>query len=389
MLAQRPPLGWNSWNTFGYDINEQIIKETANAFIESGLKDAGYEYIVLDDVWQNEKRVNGRLTWNKKKFPNGIPALAEYIHSLGLKFGIYSCAGTHTCTGMPASYGYEEEDAQTFAEWGADFVKYDGCFVPPGVDYSMLYRRMGQALRATDRQMIYSICEGGLYKPWEWGAISGGHMWRTTTDIIDSWDSILEIGFRKQKNFEKYAGPGHWNDPDMLVVGMRGQGNVGSETGCTDAEYKSHFALWCLLAAPLMIGCDVRNMDKATKTILMNKNLIEVNQDILGQQGYCVGKTLHCDQPAAIYAKSLNDGSIAVGLFNLGETDQRIISVAWESIGLHDRRKCKVIDLISGDVIGVYEREFSAKVKKHDVSAIKLIPILSCRPCVVDIPTLH
>ncbi len=375
MLAQTPPMGWNSWNTFGGNIHEDLIRETADAFISEGVKAAGYEYIVIDDIWEADARVNGRLTWDTTKFPHGIPALAEYVHSKGLKFGIYSCAGSHTCAGKPASYGYEEVDAQTFAEWGVDFLKYDFCFAPAGVDGPKLYQRMGQALRATGREILFSVCEWGTNKPWEWGAKVGAHMWRTTGDIADSWASIVDIGFNRQAGLEAYAGPGHWNDPDMLVVGMYGKGNV-AQGGCTDAEYRSHFSLWCLLAAPLMLGCDVRAMGQTVRDIVLNREVIAVNQDPLGRQGYRVGKTDWAWEIVETWAKPLHDGSIAVGLFNLGERNQRRATVAWEAVGLHDRRPCKVRDLWKGEDLGIFTGDFSTLVDSHDVALVKLTPVL-------------
>lgn len=373
MLAQTPPMGWNSWNTFGPEIDESLVREVADAFVGEGLKDAGYEYVVIDDLWEADARVDGCLMWDKDKFPSGIPALAEYVHSKGLKFGIYSCAGTHTCGRKPASFGYEEVDAQTFAEWGVDFLKYDFCFVPPGVDGPSLYRKMGQALRATRRPILFSICEWGINKPWKWGAAVGGHMWRTTGDIVDSWDSIVHIGFERQAGLEPYAGPGHWNDPDMLVVGMYGKGNV-ARGGCTDAEYRSHFSLWCLLAAPLMIGCDVRNMNQATRDILLNREAIAVNQDMLGRQGYRVGRVDYAGEIAEVWAKPLEDGSIAVGLFNLGNMPGRLVGVAWESLGLHDRRPCLVRDLWAHEDIGIFTGDFTARVDSHDVALVRITP---------------
>ena len=199
-------------------------------------------------------------------------------------------------------------------------------------------------------------------------------MWRTTGDIRDSWESILDLGFKKQKGLEVYAGPGGWNDPDMLVVGMYGKGNVADPNGCTDAEYRSHFALWCLLAAPLIIGCDVRNMNEATRGILLNRELIAVNLDSLGRQGYRVGSTGHGGEPVEVWAKPLSDGSIAVGLFNLGAPAGRLVAVAWESLGLHDRRPCRVRDLWTGDDLGVFSGDFSARVGVHDAMVVRLIP---------------
>ena len=372
-LAQTPPMGWNSWNTFGGRINEAVIRETADAMVSTGLKDAGYEYVVIDDLWEADERVEGRLTWDSEIFPNGIPALADYVHDKGLKFGIYSCAGSHTCAGKPASYGYEEVDAQTFAEWGVDFLKYDFCYAPAGVDGPMLYRRMGQALRATGRPILYSLCEWGSHKPWEWGATTGGHMWRTTGDIYDAWESVLDLGFRRQVGLEVYAGPGRWNDPDMLIVGMHGEGNV-ARGGCTDVEYRSHFSLWCMLAAPLMIGCDVRNMSQATSDILLNTEVIALNQDLLGRQGYKVGSIDWGGEQAHVWAKPLLDGSIAVAMFNLGDMQGRRIAVAWESLGLHDRRPCTVRDLWAHEDLGTFTSSFSARVDSHDVMLVRLTP---------------
>jgi alpha-galactosidase len=374
MLAQTSPMGWNSWNTFGVDINERLLFETIDSFVNAGLRDAGYTYVVIDDLWSADERINDRLTWNTAKFPNGIRVLSDYAHNQGLKLGIYSCAGTHTCGNQPGSYGYEEIDAQTFAEWGVDFLKYDFCHVPPGVNGPMLYRRMGQALRATGRPIVFSICEWGNHKPWQWGAQAGGHMWRTTGDITDSWESILNIGFRQQAELTPYAGPGHWNDPDMLVVGMYGKGNV-AQGGCTEAEYRSHFSLWCLLAAPLMIGCDIRNMDQTTRHILLNHELIAINQDTLGCQGYRVGQVDYAYEIAETWAKPLSDGSIAVGLFNLGMRQQRLVSVPWESLGLHSQRACRVRDLWTGEDLGVFKACFSTPVDSHDVVVIKITPI--------------
>ncbi len=371
MLAVTPPMGWNSWNTFGPDINESVVRETADAFVEEGLKDAGYEYVVIDDFWEADQRDAGeRLAAHPTRFPAGIKALADYVHGRGLKFGIYSCAGTHTCGGRPASFGYEEEDAQTFAEWGVDFLKYDFCYKPPGVDGRKLYERMGQALRATGRPILFSTCEWGSMKPWHWAASrAGAHMWRTTGDINDSWESVAHIGLEKQKNLEHYAGPGHWNDPDMLVVGMHGEGNV-ARGGCSVEEYRTHFSLWCMLAAPLMVGCDVRSMTPTTREILLNDEAIAVNQDPLGRQGYCVGN----QGGREVWKKVLIDGSIAVGLFNRHDERTMRIPVSWEAVGLHDRRGCLVRDLWTHEDVGTFERCYSAIVEPHACKLLKLLP---------------
>ncbi len=373
MPAQTPPMGWNSWNTFGPDISEDLVKETADAFVSQGLKATGYEYVVIDDLWEADSRTDdGRLTWDAAKFPHGIPALADYVHSRGLKFGIYSCAGTHTCGCKPASFGYEEEDARTFAEWGVDFLKYDFCYKPMGVAGRDLYVRMGQALRQSGREILFSMCEWGLMEPWHWGnAVAGAHMWRTTGDIEDSWESMTRIGFEQQKNLEKYAGPGHWNDPDMLVVGMHGKGHV-ARGGCTDEEYRLHFTLWSMLAAPLMIGCDVRVMDEATKSILLAHEVIAVNQDPLGRQATCLGED---GNKGYVYRKPLADGAVAVGLFNLKDKGHRLMAAPWEALGLHDRRPCTVRDLWAREDLGEHTREFTVSVAPHSCRLLKLSPL--------------
>jgi len=372
MLAETPPMGWNSWNTFGAEINADIVCETADAFIEHGLKDAGYEYVVIDDHWEADERgPDGRLHGNPEKFPDGIKAVADYVHAKGLKFGIYSCAGSHTCGVRPASFGYEEEDAQTFADWGVDFLKYDFCYKPVGVDGRALYERMGQALRATGRPIVFSMCEWGSMKPWEWGASrAGAHMWRTTGDINDSWESVEQIGFERQRDLQCFAGPGHWNDPDMLIVGMHDVGNV-ARGGCNNEEYRTHFSLWCMLAAPLMIGCDVRDMAPESHEILTAPELIAVNQDPLGRQGYCLGSHGH---GAEVWKKPLEDGSVAVAMFNRGDEHHRMIPVSWEAVGLHDRRPAVVRDLWAREDVGEYTRSYSEQVPPHGVKLLRLIP---------------
>ena len=274
-LAQTPPMGWNSWNKFGCDVSEKLIMETADAMVSSGMQDAGYEYIVIDDCWQVGRDGNGEIQYDKGRFPNGMKYLVDYIHSRGLKFGIYSCAGTKTCEGRPGGRGYEYQDARTYARWGVDYFKYDWCHTTTQ-DARASYSIMRDALYAAGRPIVFSICEWGESKPWEW-AKDVGHLWRTTKDIRDRWDAVLYI-LNQEKGLEKYAGPSYWNDPDMLEVG---------NGGMTTEEYKSHFSLWCMLAAPLMAGNDLRDMDETTKMILTNKEVIALDQDPLGKQGYC------------------------------------------------------------------------------------------------------
>ncbi|MDX1682224.1 MAG: glycoside hydrolase family 27 protein [Phycisphaeraceae bacterium] len=371
MLAPTPPMGWNSWNTFGPDINEEVVRTTADAMVESGLKDAGYEYVCIDDLWEADERVDGKLTWDEEKFPGGMPALADYIHDLGLKFGIYSCSGTHTCAGKPASFGYEEIDAKTFAEWGVDFLKYDHCYFPPGADARAAYARMGQALRMSGRDIIYSLCNWGGNDVWTWGAAVGGHMWRNTGDITDSWERIVHLGFKKQKEMSPWGRPNGWNDPDMLVVGMRNRGNVAAD-GCTDDEYRSHFALWCMQAAPLMIGCDVREMDDVTKEILLNEDLIAVNQDPMGVSAMYLGRHRRCET----WMKPLADGDIAVGFFCLhDDSPQEKVPIAREQIHLHDRTPCRIKDLWTGEDLGVHTRSFNSHgLEPHSCQVVRISP---------------
>ena len=370
MLAATPPMGWNSWNTFGPAIDEDLILDTAGSMVDTGLRDAGYRYLVVDDAWMASERVDGRLVPDPERFSRGIAALADEVHDRGLLFGIYSSAGTHTCEGFPASYGYEDIDARTFAEWGVDFLKYDFCYTAVGTDPVVLYRRIGQALRATGRDIVYSVCEWGANRPWEWGASVGAHMWRTSEDIFDSWESVSRIGF-DQAELHPYAGPGHWNDPDMLVVGMWGKGHVG-RGGLTEAEYRSHFALWCLLAAPLMIGCDVRRMDDFTHSLLIDGDLIAINQDPLGRQGYWIAADGHGWGETC--AKPLADGSWAVGFFNTGDLDQRILSVDWEHLGLDFDALADVHNLTTGEKHTGVTRSFSTRVDSHDVHVIRVRP---------------
>lgn len=283
-LAQTPPMGWNSWNNFGCDVDEKLIKETADYMVSSGMKDAGYEYVNIDDCWHGERDANGFIQADPERFPSGIKALADYVHSKGLKFGIYSDAGWTTCGGKPGSRGYEFQDAQMYAKWGVDYLKYDWC-ATDGLKAEGAYQTMREAIHKAGRPMIFSICEWGDNQPWEW-AKPIGHLWRTTGDIYSCFDceydhgtwsswGVLQI-LDMQDDLRQYAGPGHWNDPDMMEVG----------NGMTEAEDRSHFSMWAMLAAPLIAGNDIRNMSEATRKILTNKAVIAVDQDELGVQGF-------------------------------------------------------------------------------------------------------
>ncbi|MBE8470553.1 NPCBM/NEW2 domain-containing protein [Streptomyces justiciae] len=316
-LALTPPMGFNNWNSTHCraEFNEAMVKSIADIFVDKGLKDAGYQYVNLDDCWAlPERNADGKLVPDPVRFPNGIKAVADYVHSKGLKFGIYTSAGTKTCNsaGFPGALGHEYSDAQQFADWGVDYLKYDNCN-NQGVDAKTRYTTMRDALRATGRPIVYSICEWGENKPWEW-ASDVGHLWRTTGDISDNWGSMLSI-LRQNLPLAAHAGPGHWNDPDMLEVG---------NGGMTDTEYRSHFSLWSIMAAPLLIGSDLRTASDATYEILGNKEVIAVDQDPLGKQGTVVSS----EGGRWVVAKPMRDGSRAVALFNDSGTAQRIATTA-------------------------------------------------------------
>ncbi len=321
MVKLTPPMGWNSWNTFGENINEELIYKTADVMVESGLLAHGYEYLVIDDCWSLKERQNGRLVADPEKFPNGMKAVADYVHSKGLKFGMYSCAGNLTCAGYPGSFEHEFIDAETFASWGVDFLKYDYCYHSPIIAGEYLYRRMGLALENCGRDILFSACSWGADETHEWIKTTGASMWRSTGDIFDSWESIKGL-VEQQEKLHPYNGVGCFNDMDMLVVGMRGNGNVGL-TGCTDVQYRTHYSIWAFLGSPLMIGCDIRSMDEATKKILMNPEMIAINQDPLCRQpvklaGHWGGKDL------LLYARYLAGGRIALGFFNMSDQKQTV-----------------------------------------------------------------
>ena len=371
-LAQTPPMGWNSWNAFRLEINEELVKETIDIFVEKGLKDAGYEYVVIDDGWQIDRDENGNIIVNAEKFPSGIKALADYAHSKGLKFGIYSDAGYKTCGGFPGSRGYEYQDARQYATWGVDYLKYDWCNT--GNQSAMdSYALIKDALVKAGRPIVFSICEWGVNEPWEWAPEIGGNLWRTTFDIRPCWDcgeTVISngmevenfLGFTKildrQEHLEAYAGPGHWNDPDMLEVG---NGEL------TYNENLAHFSLWCVLAAPLMLGNDIRNMSDEILNIITNKEMIAVNQDKLGRQG----KKVRDEGDFEVFVKELHDGSKAVVLFNRSE-EAREMSFSWGEIGMPQDLKFEVRDLWKHEDMGKRKGAYSAKVPSHGVVALSV-----------------
>ena len=331
MVKLTPPMGWNSWNTFGAEINEQLIFDTANIMVEKGLLAKGYEYLVIDDCWSlRERDSNERLVADPEKFPHGMKAVADYVHSKGLKFGMYSCAGNLTCAAYPGSFEHEFIDAQTFAEWGVDFLKYDYCYHSPIIHGKYLYSRMGLALENCGRDILFSACSWGADETHEWIKSTGASMWRSTGDIFDTWDSIKDL-IKQQERLHPYNGVGCFNDMDMLVVGMYGKGNVGLK-GCNDTQYKTHFSMWAFMGSPLMIGCDIRNMNQATLDILTNEEMIRINQDPACRQPVKLVGTWTGDD-LLLYAKQLAGGDIAIGLFNLRE-EKAYARVNLDEVGL-------------------------------------------------------
>jgi alpha-galactosidase len=362
-LALTPPMGWNSWNKFACNVSEDLLKSMADAMVSSGMKDAGYQYVVIDDCWQVSRDANGNIVAEARRFPSGIKALADYIHSKGLKFGIYSDAGTQTCAKRPGSMGHEYQDALQYAAWGVDYLKYDWCNTGKA-NAEQSYIIMRDALKATGRPIVFSLCEWGSNKPWLW-ARDVGNLWRTTGDISDCWDckkdqlSFVQI-LDMQDGIESYAGPGHWNDPDMLEVG---------NGGMTTTEYRAHFSFWCLLAAPLIAGNDLKNMMPEIKEILTNKEVIAVNQDPLGMEGRRVKEKGDLD----VWARQLKDGSRAVVLFNRGSAETEM-SVSWEELGYPAHLTAQVRDLWQKKDLGKVSGGFSAKVASHGVVMVKVTP---------------
>jgi alpha-galactosidase len=362
-LARTPPMGWNSWNKFGCNVSESLIRETADAMVSTGMKDAGYQYIVIDDCWQISRDERGNIVPDPKRFPSGIKVLADYVHSKGLKFGLYSDAGIATCQKRPGSKGFEEKDAQQYAAWNVDYLKYDWCNTE-GQDAREAYAKMSRALQTSGRPIVFSICEWGSTQPWRWGP-GIGHLWRTTGDIQDCWDCSQPwggMGFTHiidlQAELYPYAGPGHWNDPDMLEVG---NGKM------TTAEYRSHFSFWCLLSAPLIAGNDLRTMTQETREILTNKEVIAVDQDPLGMQGRKVADT----GPFEVWMKPLSNGGRAVILFNRGNTTAPI-PVTWEQIGFAPGFEAGVRDLWARKELGKFKGRFMAKVDPHGVVMVRI-----------------
>ena len=346
MIITRPPMGWNSWNTFGEDINEKVVMETADFIVESGLKDCGYEYVIIDDCWSlRERNEKGEIVPDPEKFPHGMKYVSDYVHSKGLKFGMYSCAGTLTCARYPGSFDHEFTDARCFAEWGVDYLKYDFCFHPHSTFGHFLYKRMSLALANCGRDIVFAACSWGDENTKAWIKETGAHTWRSTGDIFDTWESIKQLA-QDQFKVPEYNGNGCFNDMDMLVVGMKGEGNVGFK-GCTVEEYKTHFAFWAMMGSPLIIGCDLRKADEDAMAILKNKMLIEIDQDEAYRQpfyingGRYMNKSRTANEPLYEYypvdepfmVRFLANGDLAIGAFNFRDEKSRLFAML-DSIGL-------------------------------------------------------
>jgi alpha-galactosidase len=370
-LAPTPPMGFNTWNKFGCNVSDELVRGMADAMVKSGMKDAGYQYVVIDDCWQVSRDANANIVVDAQRFPSGMKAVADYVHSRGLKFGIYSDAGSKTCAGRPGGLGHEYQDAVQYAAWGVDYLKYDWCNTTTQ-DAKASYANIRQALDAAGRPIVLSICEWGKAQPWLWGAEVGGNLWRTTGDIQDHWGgkqkwpdgSCCSMGvvdiLDAEADIYSYAGPGHWNDPDMLEVG---------NGGMTTTEYRSHFTLWALLAAPLLAGNDLRTMSPEIHDILTNKEVIAVNQDALGRQGRRVWK----DGDLEVWAKQLQDGGRAVVLLNRGASEQPI-TVNWEQVGYPNHFSAAVRDLWTHKDLGKSTGKFSAPVASHGVVMVTVKP---------------
>ncbi|WP_244908320.1 glycoside hydrolase family 27 protein [Paenibacillus campinasensis] len=377
LMGFAPALGWNSWNTFTWDINEQLIRDVADVFVSEGYLEAGYEYIVIDDCWSlKERDADGNLVADPEKFPNGMRALADYIHGKGLKLGMYSCVGTHTCAGHPGSFEHEFQDAALFAEWGVDYLKYDYCFKPRHISGELLYKRMSLALKNCGRDILFSACNWGADNVYDWIRESGAHMYRSTGDIRDNWESVKELAL-SQLGKQSYTGSFCHNDMDMLIVGMYGGSNndfIGTIGGCNDIEYKTHFSLWSMMGSPLMIGCDVRKANQATKDILLNPDLLAINQDAEARGAYRIKpepQWFHTDD-VFMLVKVLTDGDLAIGFFNLSDS-QRELSLQFWDMGLPYAAgyALSLYDCWEHKELGVYRERFAPVVAAHDCLVVR------------------
>lgn len=377
--AATPPMGWNSWNMYGSSVNATVIRETADAFVNLDLKSCGYEYIVIDDCWSDKdgRDANGDLRPDPYRFPDGMRALADYVHEKGLKIGIYSDAAPLTCGGYPGSLGFEEQDVALWSAWGFDFLKYDYCNAP--VDQASAidrYSRMGAALAKSERSFLYSLCEWGGRAPYLWGKQAGGHTWRVSGDVYDSWVNIwipawktygigIDVSIDLAERLAPYGGPGGWNDLDMLVVGLKGKGQIGG-CGMSFVEYQTHMSMWCMACSPLMIGCDVRSMEKDTAALLINREVLAVNQDPLG----IPARRVHSESGCDLWKKPLADGTVVIAVVNRGSCG-RDYTVTAAATGTLDGAKT-VRDLWTGTETADFRERFTVRVEPHETKLLQL-----------------
>jgi len=367
-LAQTPPMGWNSWNVWGLSVDAEKVKAAADAMVKSGLAAHGFQFINIDDGWEKGREANGEIVPNEK-FPD-MKALSDYVHSRGLKLGIYSSPGPKTCGGYEGTWKHEKQDAESYAKWGIDYLKYDWCsysLVVRGRGIEILqrpYREMRKRLEAVDRDIVYSLCQYGMGKVWKWGESVGGNLWRTTGDINDSWSRLKSIGF-KQPKIAEYSGPGHWNDPDMLVVGKVGWGPRLHPTRLTKAEQITHITIWAMEAAPLLIGCDMSNLDQFTLDLLTNDDVLAVDQDPLGKAATVKAKK----GTTEVWARPLFDGTLAVALFNRGKNPAQV-TANWSELGLQGQQPVR--DLWQRKELGSFNNSFAAEVPPHGAVMLKI-----------------
>lgn len=384
MLAVKPPLGWNTWNTFGANINENLILEMAEHMVSEGYLAAGYDYIVIDDCWSLKYRdKDGRLIPDPEKFPHGIRCLADQIHEMGLKLGIYSCSGARTCAGYPSSYDHEFVDAETFAEWGIDFLKYDFCNFPATGDCINRYHMMSMALKSTGRDILFSACNWGSHEPWKWMSSIGAHMYRSTGDIMDNFTSFTNI-FKSQIGNLCMSGVSCFNDMDMLTVGMGGKGNVGFGDVCTYEEYRMQFSMWCLAGVPLMLGADLRGLSEEYRALLTNRYLLDIDQDEECRPPYLVRKgsvfVSNTDpQPGEfpwkeipdtsyVFLRHLKDRQFALAFINLANQEAEI-HCEFADLGLPPASGTglRLHDVFKDEDGGLITDSFNPRVKGHDM----------------------
>ena len=380
-LAQLPPMGWNSWNTFGWQINEQLIFEMADLMASQGYREAGYEYLVVDDCWSlRERGKDGRIVPDPEKFPHGMKAVADYVHSKGLKFGMYSCAGVRTCAGYPGSYDHEFVDAQTFADWGVDFLKYDFCNFPQSGNCKARYLTMSMALKATGREILFSACNWGMEEPGEWMRAIGAHMYRSTGDIMDNFVSFTDI-VKSQLNKLCMSGNHCFNDMDMLTVGMEGKGNVGLGKVCSYEEYRLQFVLWCLCGVPLMMGADLRSLAPEYRALMLNPALLRINQDaecrppyIVRRDSVCIPNPDDAQAPwahpadtAFVLLRHLTDNEFALFYANLSDADAEVhCEMADMGLPVTGGVALDMTDVFSGEHLGPQKDSFNPHIEAHD-----------------------